>query len=277
MKKRILVADADEALRQAFMTIFSKGHYEIIHASNGKEVERIADRMEPDIYVVNVNLPKTNGIEVYKRLQKGGFLEKASFFFLKDEADSTELLGYQADGVIEKPVNFFKVYETITKEDEVIELTDLIEEREKRESPRAHPGGGTVQDAGGDLRPGRAKAEGPAGEEGGAERPREEARRQDIIGERLRHAVEDITDVSAAMRLRGTRSPAQTGEAQLELEAQFKVVLNQAMEEAANKLSARLAPILTRYVEDYVKQMLLEIAEKVIREEIDKLLKESTA
>ena len=60
------------------------------------------------------------------------------------------------------------------------------------------------------------------------------------------------------------------------LEAQFKTVLNQAMEEAALKLSARLAPILTRYVEDYVKRMLLEIAEKVIREEIEKLLKEST-
>src|SRR5208337_1170570 len=157
MKKRILVADVDEALRHAFMTIFSKGHYEIIYASNGKEVERIADRMEPDIYVVNVNLPKTNGIEVYKRLQKGGFLEKATFFFLKDEADSTELLGYQADGVIEKPVNFFKVYETITKEDEVIAFTDLIEEREKRESPRAHPGGGMVKDAEGVLRPGRAR------------------------------------------------------------------------------------------------------------------------
>jgi CheY-like chemotaxis protein len=276
MKKRILVADVDEALRHAFTTIFSKGHYEVVYASNGKEVERIADRMEPDIYVVNVNLPKTNGIEVYKRLQKGGFLEKASFFFLKDEADSTELLGYQADGVIEKPVNFFKVYETITKEDEVIELTDLVEEREKREPLRTHQGGGMVQGAEGDLVPGRVKAESPTGQEGGGERPREEARRQDIIGERLRHAVEDIADVSAVARLGETRSLARTGEAQSELEAQFKVVLNQAMEEAAHKLSVRLAPILTQYVEDYVKQMLLEIAEKVIREEIDKLLKEST-
>jgi len=279
------------------MTIFSKGQYEIVYAANGKEVEKIADRMEPEIYVVNVNLPKTNGIEVYKRLQKNGFLEKASFFFLKDEADTTELLGYQADGVIEKPVNFFKVYETITKEDEVIELTDLIEDREKRGPERPFQAGGPARERQGErpaaeARPGAetrlqdifgekpretARTESPLAE-GRAADPDEEARRHDIIGERLRRAVEGIAaeDSSAMVRLREQKSPVRTAEAQYELEAQFKVVLNQAMEEAANKLSARLAPILTRYVEDYVKEMLLEIAEKVIREEIDKLLKESS-
>ncbi len=129
MKRTIVVADRDEKLQQAFMTMFSKEHYEILYASNGKEVEKIAARLNPDIYLVNVNLPKMNGIEVHKKLQKQGYLDKASFFFLKDEADTTELLGYQADGVIEKPINFFRVYETITSEDEVIELTDLVEEK----------------------------------------------------------------------------------------------------------------------------------------------------
>ena len=53
---------------------------------------------------------------------------EGSFYFLKDESDSTELLGYQADGVIEKPINFFRVYETVTREDEAIKLTDLIDD-----------------------------------------------------------------------------------------------------------------------------------------------------
>jgi CheY-like chemotaxis protein len=129
MKKTIVVADRDESLQHAFMTVFSKANFEIIHAANGKEVERIAERINPDVYIVNVNLPKVNGIEVYKKLQKQKLLETASFFFLKDESDTTELLGYQADGVIEKPINFFRVYETITKEDDAIELTDLVEDR----------------------------------------------------------------------------------------------------------------------------------------------------
>lgn len=75
MKKTIVVADRDESLQHAFMTVFSKAHFEIIHASNGREVERIAERMNPDIYIVNVNLPKINGIEVYKKLQKQKLLK----------------------------------------------------------------------------------------------------------------------------------------------------------------------------------------------------------
>lgn len=466
MKKTIVVADRDESLQHAFMTVFSKAHFEIIHASNGKEVERIAEKMNPDVYIVNVNLPKANGIEVYKRLQKQKLLDKASFFFLKDESDTTELLGYQADGVIEKPINFFRVYETVTREDEAVELVelvedkgpadgkglaeggrfaeggsfaegkavvedkspaadkavpqdrgvlqdkavpqdkvvpqdravlqdrgvaadkglvwgkgpaeggsfrDLIEEHRRKVEDRAETGGtsddesasaltdeevkssirqigarlaaelassggrepeaapgawqaraerqdsgaetGAVEERAARVAPQAADAPSPAGEtpfeetpfriETAAEeqvpaeekpsteegmsieeelkkeadeerRTRAEASLPGTFGDRLKDVMEGLTtgrDLSLADAMGGVE---EAGEGQSELEAQFKTVLNQAMEEAALKLSARLAPVLTRYVEDYVKKMLLEIAEKVIREEIEKLLKEST-
>lgn len=139
MRKTIVVADRDEKIRQAFMTVFSKEQYEIFYASNGKEVERIAGRINADFYIVNVNLPKTGGIDVYKKLQQEGYLDAAGFFFLKDEGDKTDLSEHQADGIVEKPINFFKLYEAVTGDDEVIELTDLIEEKppgEARDSRR---------------------------------------------------------------------------------------------------------------------------------------------
>ena len=40
--------------------------------------------------------------------------------------------GIQADGIIEKPINFFRLYETVTREDEAIELTDLMEDKRPR-------------------------------------------------------------------------------------------------------------------------------------------------
>ena len=121
MRKTIVVADRDEKIRQAFMTVFSKEQYEIFYASNGKEVERIAGRINADFYIVNVNLPKTGGIDVYKKLQQEGYLDAAGFFFLKDEGDKTDLSEHQADGIVEKPINFFKLYEAVTGDDEVIE------------------------------------------------------------------------------------------------------------------------------------------------------------
>ncbi len=312
MKKTIVVADRDEGLQHAFMTVFSRDHFDIIYASTGREVEKIAERIQPDVYIVNVDLPRTNGIEVYKKLQKQKLLEAASFFFLKDENDKTELLGYQADGVIEKPLNFFRVYETVTREDEIIELTDLIDDRpdlirkERQEPIASNRDAGAVfveekpdlmkriPDVEEPMRPPSAaesevalldeekclQTDQPAAE--GQVRELQEAGAQGGPGEqatfeeRLRDAMNGLTGSAVARTTENLTAVAGQGEPQLELETQFKTVLNQAMGEAALKLSAAFAPILTQYVEDYVKRMLLEIAEKVIREEIDKLLKEST-
>ena len=333
MKKTIVIADRDESLQHAFMTVFSKASFEIIHASNGKEVERIAERINPDVYIVNVDLPKVNGIEVYKKLQKQKFLETASFFFLKDESDATELLGYQADGVIEKPINFFRVYETVTKEDDAIELTDLVEEKPEEalsakgieavpDMERPSDGGGAMggfevsSPEAADIvvphepePPFREEAlaavewqreEGPAekiepqepmalrlpeeeaaveegrkieaAEEGQA---REEATPPPSFGAMLKDAMDSLGGVAAAGALETIGIPRQVSEETSDLEGRIRSALTSAMEEAAPKFAGQLAPIITEYVEDYVKRMLLEIAENVIREEIDRLLKES--
>ena len=333
MKKTIVIADRDESLQHAFMTVFSKASFEIIHASNGKEVERIAERINPDVYIVNVDLPKVNGIEVYKKLQKQKFLETASFFFLKDESDATELLGYQADGVIEKPINFFRVYETVTKEDDAIELTDLVEEKPEEalsaKGIEAVPDMEGPSDGGGAMGgfevsspeaadivvphepepPFREEAlaavewqreEGPAEkiepqepmalrlpeEEAAVEeerkieaaeegQTREEATPSPSFGAMLKDAMDSLGGVAAAGALETIGIPRQVSEETSDLEGRIRSALTSAMEEAAPKFAGQLAPIITEYVEDYVKRMLLEIAENVIREEIDRLLKES--
>jgi len=353
MKKTIVIADRDESLQHAFMTVFSKANFEIIHAANGKEVERIAERINPDVYIVNVNLPKVNGIEVYKKLQKQKFLETASFFFLKDESDATELLGYQADGVIEKPINFFRVYETITKEDDAIELTDLVEDKAAEavvpeavvpqavvpeagvpEARNTAPGfegpadGGVPEQVPEPLltkepeAPAPEEAEAPAPEEmvlpvveahfeeGPAAAPepsaipeppaalglveqeqaaeigpkvesaeagqtRVEESLSSTFGARLKDAMESLGGGPLPDAAEGIAVRAQAGLERSELEARIQSALASAMAEAGKTLSAELSPVLSQYVEDYVKRMLLEIAERVIREEIDKLLKES--
>lgn len=273
MRKTIVVADRDERLQQAFMTVFSKEQYEVVYAPSGKEVERIAGKGNADFYVVNVNLPKTGGVEVYKKLRQDGYLNTASFFFLKDEGDETELEEYPADGVIEKPINFFRLYEAVTGDDDVIELTDLIDEKAAEDPWKAKER--PLEEFAREAPPAFVQApEAPAAGKGVKEAAAGEgATIREAIGKQLRDAIDNVdesvkaTEVMKVQAEAGPPSPS-------ELEQQFKTVLGQAMEEAADKLSARLAPVLTQYVEDYVKQMLLQITEKVVREEIDKLLKE---
>ena len=239
MKRKILIADKDASLKDAFRIIFSEDQYEILYAASAKDVEREAATARPEIYIVNVNLLKSSGIEVYRKLQKEKFLDSARFFFMKDENDTTELLGFQAEGVIEKPINFFKVHERIAKEDDVMVLVDEVIET-------------------GDVRAKEATVAGA----------KEATVKEDIdakvgVGEGL-------------VRELGSHAAATTEDIGPALEAELRRVLNVTMEEMVPRFVDRMTPVLSTFVEDYTRRVLYEIAEKVIREEIDKLLKEST-
>lgn len=227
MRRKILIADRDHGLREAFRAIFSDRDYELMHVSTAADVERVAGETRPDVYVVNVRLQKGDGIQVYKELSRKKLLETACFFFLKDEHDKTELLGYQADGVIEKPINFLQLYQMISKEDDVIELTDLVE-----------------------IKPPVIENKVPA--------PREEA-------------------ASPPPPTEPIRPPERQEETGLSLEEELEAVVKPIMIEMAARVAAEAAPLISRYVEEHVRRASLEVAEKVVREEIDKLLKESGA
>ena len=231
MKRKILIADKDASLKDAFRIIFSEDTYEILYAASAKDVEKVAATTLPEVYIVNVNLLKSSGIEVYRKLQKDKLLDSARFFFMKDENDTTELLGFEAEGVIEKPINFFKVHERIAKEDDVMVLVDEVIE---------------------------------TGEAGAKEA-----------------TVKEDIDVKVGMgeglvREFGSHAPATTEDIGPALEAELRRVLNVTMEEIVPRFVDRMTPVLSTFVEDYTRRVLYEIAEKVIREEIDKLLKEST-
>lgn len=257
MKKKILVADRDYSLKEAFRVIFSDDQYEILYAQNGKEAEKLAEENRPEIYIVNVDLAKYTGIEVYKKLQKEKYLENARFFFLKDENDSTALLGFQAEGVIEKPINFFKVHERIHREEDILELTDVVEE--------AQPVGGTEPTETFPDREegeGQARVEAPAATEPVA--TGEPNFMEEPTMEQMRTA--DNTEVPANEALEQAAT----------LETEVRSAFRPIMEDMAKKLTDAMAPAVSRYIEDYTRRILFEIAEKVIREEIEKLLKEST-
>ncbi|HME41909.1 MAG TPA: response regulator [Syntrophorhabdales bacterium] len=243
MKKKILIADKDASLKEAFRIIFSEDKYEIFYAPSAKEVERIVATDHPEIYIVNVSLVKSSGIEVYKKLQKDKLLDGARFFFMKDENDSTELLGFQAEGVIEKPINFFKVHERIAKDDDLIVLTDEMAEPEHQTLQRA------------------------------AERAGELATKEALVKE----GIDVKTGIEGLASGLSGHAAVNTEEMAPALEAELRRVLSVTMEEMVPKFVDRMTPVLSTFVEDYTRRVLYEIAEKVIREEIDKLLKESAS
>jgi response regulator RpfG family c-di-GMP phosphodiesterase len=267
MKKKILIADKDSSLKEAFRIIFSEDKYDILYAASGKEVERLADTGHPEIYIVNVNLLKSSGIDVYRKLQKDKLLDNARFFFMKDENDSTELLGFQAEGVIEKPINFFKVHERIAKDDDLIVLTDEVVET--RPQAGQHIGQQKEQWA----TPQKEQWAVPQKQQQTAQQAGESATKEAAVKEEidLKAGVEGLA------RELGGQAAVGTDELAPALEAELRRVLNVTMEEMVPGFVDRMTPVLSTFVEEYTRRMVYEIAEKVVKGEIDKLLKESTS
>lgn len=96
--KKILIAEKDEGLRDAFRVVFPVDEYEFFYTSDGSSIERIALEYKPDIFVINVDLDKKDGIEVYEDLQERELLKNAHFFFIKDLNRKIDLSGYKDKG-----------------------------------------------------------------------------------------------------------------------------------------------------------------------------------
>ena len=67
---RILLADDHAVVRQGFrMILAAQPHFEIVaEASNGREAVELAEKLQPDVVVMDVTMPELNGIEATRRM-----------------------------------------------------------------------------------------------------------------------------------------------------------------------------------------------------------------
>jgi DNA-binding NarL/FixJ family response regulator len=68
---RILLADDHAVVRQGFrMILAAQPNFEIVaEASNGREAVELAEKLQPDVVVMDVTMPELNGIEATRRIQ----------------------------------------------------------------------------------------------------------------------------------------------------------------------------------------------------------------
>ena len=69
-KLRLLVADDSQFMRVAYKRILeTQDHLEVVAmAADGEEAVRKAEELEPDVALLDVRMPKVNGIEVAQRI-----------------------------------------------------------------------------------------------------------------------------------------------------------------------------------------------------------------
>ena len=69
---RVLIADDDASIRSLLRELLSDEGYEIAEVKSGAEVLRAVPKVDPNLLILDLRLPDMDGIEVLRRLGKGG-------------------------------------------------------------------------------------------------------------------------------------------------------------------------------------------------------------
>ena len=103
---RILIVDDFEDFRRSVcLTLQQRTGFRIVgQASDGLEAVQLANELQPDLILLDIGLPKLNGLEAAKRIR--GLAPQAKLLFLSQESSSEvvrEALRLGALGYVHKP------------------------------------------------------------------------------------------------------------------------------------------------------------------------------
>jgi two-component system KDP operon response regulator KdpE len=153
---RVMVVDDDPQIRRVLRTALVAQGYEAIDARNGEEaIERLGEE-KPDLIILDVNMPRMNGIETCRVIRSMSDVRIIMLTVRDSESDKIEALDAGADDYVTKPFSSPELLARIraalrrssqlTPEMQVVRLGDIeinfnlrrvvVGEREARLTPK---------------------------------------------------------------------------------------------------------------------------------------------
>ncbi len=117
MTKKILLVEDEETVLELLSEIFDDlGEYRILYARDGEEALRIARADNPDIILLDIQLPKMNGHEVCKSVKSDPAMSHTKVLMLSGMAQNSGRQKAQevgADAFLAKPFNVIALAEKV--------------------------------------------------------------------------------------------------------------------------------------------------------------------
>jgi DNA-binding response OmpR family regulator len=102
----VLVADDDDDILLLVTTRLRRDGFEVIFARNGEEALALAQERRPDVAVLDIGMPKLDGLEVLARMRADDALKGMRVLLLTAKAQESDMRrGYEAgaDAYVRKP------------------------------------------------------------------------------------------------------------------------------------------------------------------------------
>ena len=102
-KVKILVADDEPKILMFVRANLEARGYEVCLAQDGVEAVEMAGLVSPDVIVLDVNMPRMDGIEACRRIREWGNMPIIILSVREDEGDKVRALDEGADDYMTKP------------------------------------------------------------------------------------------------------------------------------------------------------------------------------
>lgn len=140
--EKILLADDSHAIRFLVSEILTKAGFTVIEAQDGQEALDKAYKENPDLLILDYEMPQKTGFEVVKEIRsRTGYLHTPIIIFTANTEKNTKLegLGLDIDDYLTKPAD----------EDEIVARVKLLLKRSQQKmdsNPLTHlPGNPSIQ------------------------------------------------------------------------------------------------------------------------------------
>jgi len=123
MKNKVLVVDDEQSIVTLLQYNLEQAGFEVITAMDGKEGKSLAETESPDIIVLDLMLPKLDGMEVCKQLRQKNIMVPIIMLTAKDD-QLDKILGLElgADDYMVKP---FSPREVIARVKAILRRTQI--------------------------------------------------------------------------------------------------------------------------------------------------------
>lgn len=132
---RILIADDNAMNLDILRTRLAVHGYEILTAADGEEALAVARRMQPDLILLDLMMPKMDGLEVCRRLKADPALPFMPVVMVTAKADSKDIVaGLEAGGdeYLTKPVDQAALVARVKSMLRIKALHDTVQEQAAR-------------------------------------------------------------------------------------------------------------------------------------------------
>ena len=122
---KILIADDEQECIDFVREALADTPYEVLAAMDGEEALKVAREQNPQVIILDVQMPKLNGFEVFSKLRADeklsgvpvimltGIAERTGFKF--DQKDMGEYMGTQPEAYVDKPIEPIVLKQTINR------------------------------------------------------------------------------------------------------------------------------------------------------------------